>query len=151
MCIRDRSWITVYETGSCGANFNGQQYRIWKEMTLDSAVRMKHAPSGHPLAGIHGHTFTLRLHLAAPLDQVMGWTVDFGDVKTLFNPLFRALDHRPLHEIADLPDCDTASLAHWILGKGRVDLPQLDRVDLYETRGCGAIALRADEGPAIPL
>ena len=49
----------------------------------------------------------------------------------------------PVTEIADLPDCDTASLAHWILGKGRVDLPQLDRVDLYETRGCGAIALRA--------
>ena len=70
----------------------------------------------------------------------MGWTVDFGDVKALFKPIFKMLDHQPLHEIADLADCDAASLAHWILHKARVVLPQVDRVDLYETRGCGALA-----------
>ena len=72
-------------------------------------------------------------------------------MKEQFNPIFRALDHRPLHEIADLADCDTASLAHWILNQARPQLPQLDRVDLYETRGCGAIALSSDEGPALPV
>jgi 6-pyruvoyltetrahydropterin/6-carboxytetrahydropterin synthase len=149
--LPELSWITVYETGSCGANFNGSSYRIWKEMTLDSAVRMKHAPAGHPLAGIHGHTFTLRLHLAAPLDQVMGWTVDFGDVKTLFNPVFKALDHHPLYEIASLPDGDAASLAAWVLTHGGAVLPQIDRVDLYETRGSGAIVSRADSEELIPV
>ena len=93
----------------------------------------------------------MRLHLSAPLDQVMGWTIDFGDVKEIFNPIFKALDHQPLHEIADLADCDTATIADWILGKARAQLPQLDRVDLYETRGCGAIALVGDEGPALPV
>ena len=145
------SWVTVYETGSCGANYNGDVYRIWKELTLDSALRLKRAPDGSPLRRIHGHTYTLRLHLCAPLDQVMGWTVDFGDVKDIFNPIFKALDHQPLHQIADLADCDTASIAHWILAKARVQLPQLDRVDLFETRGCGAIALLGDEGPALPV
>ena len=37
-------------------------------MTLDSAVRPREAPAGHHLAALHGHTYTLRLHLAAPLD-----------------------------------------------------------------------------------
>ena len=100
---------------------------------------------------IHGHTYTLRLHLSAPLDEMMGWAIDFGDVKEIFNPIFEALDHQPLHEIADLPDCDTASIARWILNRARALLPQFDRVDLYETRGCGAIVLAGDEGPALPV
>ncbi|WP_159915413.1 6-carboxytetrahydropterin synthase [Pantoea sp. 18069] len=132
------SLVTVYETASCGARFDGRQYRIWKDLTLDSARQLRRAPEGSAHRRLHGHTYTLRLHLSAPLDRIMGWTVDFGDVKELFNPLFKALDHRPLHEIADLDDCDTASVAHWILARARPDLPQLDGVDLFETRGCGA-------------
>ena len=54
--LPELSWITVYETGSSGANFNGRDYRIWKEMTLDSAVRLREAPAGHHLAALHGHT-----------------------------------------------------------------------------------------------
>lgn len=149
--LPELSWITVYETGSCGANFDGQNYRIWKELTLDSALQLKRAPDGSAMRRIHGHTYTLRLHLSAPLDQVMGWTVDFGDVKELFAPIFKALDHRPLHEIPDLEDCDTASIASWILRKARAQLPQLERVDLYETRGCGAIVSVGQDGPALPV
>ena len=149
--LPELSWVTVYETGSCGANFNGTDYRIWKEMTLDSALFLRHAPSDDPLSHIHGHTYTLRLHLSAPLDTVMGWTVDFGDVKDRFNPIFKALDHHPLHELPGLDDCDTASLSHWILTEARKVLPQVDRVDLYETRGSGAIALLGHEGPALPI
>jgi len=149
--LPELSWMTVYETGSCGAHYDGQRYRIWKELTLDSALQLKRAPDGSALRRIHGHTYTMRLHLSAPLDRVMGWTIDFGDVKDIFDPIFQALDHQPLHEIADLADCDTASVARWVLDKARAQLPQLDRVDLFETRGCGAIALVGDEGPALPV
>jgi 6-pyruvoyltetrahydropterin/6-carboxytetrahydropterin synthase len=149
--LPELSWVTVFETGSCGANFDGQNYRIWKDLTLDSSLQLKRAPYGSPLRRIHGHTYTLRLHLSAPLDQVMGWTVDFGDVKEIFNPIFKDLDHQPLHEIPDLVDCDTASIAAWILNKAQAQLPQLDRVDLYETRGCGAIVSSGSDGPALPV
>jgi 6-pyruvoyltetrahydropterin/6-carboxytetrahydropterin synthase len=134
--------VTVFETASCGARFDGSQYRIWKDFTLDSAVQLQRAPDGSAQRRLHGHTYTLRLHLSAPLDQVMGWTVDFGDVKEIFKPIFDALDHRPLYEMAGmagLADCDTASMAAWILQQARAQLPQLDRVDLFETRGCGAL------------
>lgn len=147
--LPELSWVTVYETASCGAHYDGQNYRIWKELTLDSSLQLRRAPEGSPLRRLHGHTYTLRLHLCAPLDQVMGWTVDFGDVKELFNPLFKAIDHRPLHEIPDLVDSDTASLARWILKKAHPQLPQLNRVDLYETQGCGAIVSMEKMGPAM--
>lgn len=149
--LPELSWVTVYETASCGANYDGERYRIWKELTLDSSLQLKRAADGSPLRRIHGHTYTLRLHLSAPLDTVMGWTVDFGDVKEIFTPIFKALDHQPLHKIPDLADCDTASIGAWILERARAQLPQLDRVDLYETRGCGAIISLGDEGPALPV
>ncbi len=149
--LPELSWVTVYETGTCGANFNGHDYRIWKELTLDSAVRLQHAPPHDPHSVVHGHTYTLRLHLSAPLDTVMGWTVDFGDVKERFKPIFKQLDHHPLHERPDLADSDAATLAHWVLQQARAVLPQVDRVDLYQTRGCGALAMLTPDGPALPL
>lgn len=152
--LPELSWVTVYETGSSGANFDGTRYRIWKEFTLDSAVQLRQAPADDPRARVHGHTWTLRLHLAAPLDQVMGWAMDFGDVKELFTPIFLALDHQPLHELAaaaGMADVDCATLARWILTTARQRLPQLDRVDLFETRGTGAIVTLGDDGPALPI
>jgi 6-pyruvoyltetrahydropterin/6-carboxytetrahydropterin synthase len=145
------SWITVYETGQCGANFDGENYRIWKEVTLDSALSLKNAPLGDPRRRIHGHTYTLRLHLNAPLDQVMGWTVDFGDVKTLFDPVFRKIDHQPLHELLGLDQPDAESLVRWLRRETQSMLPQLDRVDLYETRGCGVILSWGDRDIALPI
>jgi 6-pyruvoyltetrahydropterin/6-carboxytetrahydropterin synthase len=145
------SWITVYETGQCGANFDGENFRIWKEMTLDSALVLHSAPATDPRRRIHGHTYTLRLHLTAPLDQVMGWTVDFGDVKTLFDPIFKRIDHQPLHELPGLAQPDVAHFAEWIKAKAHSILPQLDRIDLYETRGCGVILSWGGRDVALPI
>ncbi len=149
--LNELSWVTVYETATSGAHFDGSHYRIWKEITLDSAVQLKRAPAGDRRRRIHGHTYTLRLHLHAPLDQAMGWTMDFGDVKALFTPVFMRLDHHPLHELADVEDNDALSLARWIRSETESQLPQLDRVDLYETRGCGVILSWGEQSPALPV
>lgn len=133
--------IQVYETASCGAQYDGAAHRIWKDFHLDCAVRLKRAPASSPLAGLHGHTYTLRLHLSAPLDELRGWAVDFGDVKERFRPVFKALDHHALHDIPDLADADSASLARWALQRAREQLPQTCRVDVFETEGCGATAV----------
>jgi 6-pyruvoyltetrahydropterin/6-carboxytetrahydropterin synthase len=81
----------------------------------------------------------------------MGWTVDFGDVKTLFEPVFKALDHRNLSDVAGIEDGDTASIAAWIYREAKRDLPCLTRVDLYETEGCGTIVAESLEGPTLPV
>ena len=145
------SAVTVFETASCGANYDGTRYQIWKELTLDSALQFSRAPEKHLRRQLHGYTYTLRLHLCAPLDAVMGWTVDFGDVKDVFTPIFKMLDHQPLHQIPDLVDCDCASVASWILDKARAALPQLYRIDLFETRGCGVIVSDGGDGPHLPV
>ena len=40
------SWVTVYETASAGCHYDGRHYRIWKEQTFESAVRLRQAPAG---------------------------------------------------------------------------------------------------------
>lgn len=145
------SWITVYETASCGATFDGERYRIWKDFTLDSAVRHRQAPASEPQHSVHGHTYKLRLHLSAPLDLVMGWTIDFGDVKAVFDPLFKSLDHHPLHELPGLEDGDTMTIARWIRSRALRDLPQLARVDLFASEGSGSIVGADLRGPALPV
>ncbi len=130
--------VSVLETGSSGARFDGSDYEIWKEFGLDSAVRVRRAAPGSPPARLHGQTFRLRLCLSAPLDRVLGWVVDFGDVKTLFRPLFDRLDHHPLYELEGLDDTDTVTLADWMFQACRAELPQLSGLRLLESDGCGA-------------
>jgi 6-pyruvoyltetrahydropterin/6-carboxytetrahydropterin synthase len=125
--------VAVSETRSSGAVFDGTHYGIWKELSLDSAIR---APGG---GAVLGHTWLLRLHLGAPLDKVLGWTVDFGDVKERFAPLFDLLDHRPLHTNFSMQARDSCSLAHWILREGAMRLPELRRIDLHETPARGVV------------
>jgi 6-pyruvoyltetrahydropterin/6-carboxytetrahydropterin synthase len=149
--LAELSWVTVYETAACGAHFDGQRYRIWTEIALDSALQLKRLPAADPRRRVHGHTYSLRLHLSAPLDQVLGWTIDFGDVKEIFGPVFLKLDHQPLHELRDIEDSDTAGLARWIKAQVALELPQLGRIDLYETPGCGAILAWGDDEPTLPV
>jgi 6-pyruvoyltetrahydropterin/6-carboxytetrahydropterin synthase len=140
--------VKVYETASCGAHYDGQAHRIWKDFHIDSALRLRHAPAGHPLGRLHGHTYTLRLHLSAPLDEVRGWAVDFGDVKERFRPVFKALDHHALHEnLPGLDDGDPATVASWALARALEVLPQVERLDLFDSTGCGAIACSGDCHP----
>jgi len=144
------SWISVYETATAGCHYDGEHYRIWKEQRFESALRLVKAPDGNPRRRLHGHSYLLRLYLTAPLDRVMGWTLDYGDVKELFRPVYRQLDHHLLNELPRLGDADPASLVLWMREEAATRLPQIDRIDLYETPGCGAVLSWGELGPALP-
>lgn len=142
--------VNVYETSSCGAAFDGTSYSIWKEFSIDSSIQCQLAPSGDARRKLHGDTFTLRLHLSAPIDQVMGWTVDFGDVKTVFNPIFKSLDHQPLHTLPEFVSGDAISIARWVLQEAKKQLEQTVRVDVFNSLGAGAICGYDDDSPLLP-
>ncbi len=144
------SWITVYETATAGCHYDGTRYRIWKERAFEAALRLGEAPAGDPRGRLHGHSYLVRLHLSAPLDAVLGWTVDYGEVKALFEPLYRRLDHHRLDGIENLDRADPASVLGWIRAGLTDTLPQLDRIDLYPTPGCGAVLCWGEPGPALP-
>ena len=99
------SWVTVYETAPPAATTTVAHYRIWKEQRFESALQLLRAPEGDPRRRLHGHSYLLRLHLTAPLDEVLGWTVDYGDVKALFKPIYAQLDHHRLNELPAAAGC----------------------------------------------
>ncbi len=149
--IPQLSWVTVYETATSGAHYNGANFRIWKDFSIDSAIRLDRVKDTDARKRIHGHTYLCRLHLTAPLNDVLGWTIDYGDVKEKFKPIFDKLDHQPLYEIADLRDNDPLSIARWIKSSSASHLSELERIDLYETRGCGVTLDWGSLGPALPI
>lgn len=140
--------VSVYETATAGCHYDGQTYRIWKEMRFESALRLRNAPDGDPRRRLHGHSYRLRLHLAAPLDKVLGWTVDYGDVKRLFKPIYAELDHHELNGLAQLGEPSAANLASWIRERVVGPLPQVDRLELIERQGRGVLLSWDDVAPS---
>ena len=143
------SCISVYETATCGAHFNGSDFKIWKDFSFDSAIKIDHADK--KLSRLHGHTFLLRLNLSSPLDKVMGWTKDFGDVKEIFKPIFKILDHQPLNENLEFGKINILNIATWILNTTQNVLPEISGIELYESEGCGVILKNNIVGPIMPL
>ncbi len=148
--FKQLSWVSVYETKSSGCHYDGKYYRIWKEQGFESALTILKTPKDNPLHYLHGHSYLIRLHLTAPLDEVMGWTVDYGDVKEKFKPIYEQIDHHKLDYLDGLTSPDLETFIHWIKDKLQPDLPELDRINLYETPGCGAILSWGEEPPVLP-
>lgn len=136
--LPDLSGVTVAESATTGCHFDGAAFRIWKQQDFEAAVRLAAAPEGDARRLLHGHSYRVRLHLSAPLDTVMGWTVDYGDVKERFRPVYARLDHHTLNDLG--VDGSTGALAAWIGEHVREGLPELVRVELHERPGLGAVA-----------
>lgn len=145
------SWVTVYETTTAGCHYDGVHYRIWKEQRFESALRLNRVAEDDPRRRLHGHSYRVRLHLTASLDAVMGWTVDYGDVKALFQPVYQAMDHHRLDQLPGIEDADSGSVLRWIRTTMAERLPLLDRIDLYQTPDCGASLCWNDPGSALPV
>ncbi|MDX1454037.1 MAG: 6-carboxytetrahydropterin synthase [Gammaproteobacteria bacterium] len=143
------SWVTVYETRTAGAHYDGMHYRIWKERRFESALRLD-LPKDDQRSALHGHSYLVRLHLNAPLDDVLGWTVDYGDVKTAFEPAYRQLDHHLLNDLEGMGSPTPRAVLRWMRQQTQEALPAMDRIDLFETDDCGTMLSWGDLGPALP-
>jgi 6-pyruvoyltetrahydropterin/6-carboxytetrahydropterin synthase len=130
--------VAVDETATAGSRYDGERFTIWKEQRFDAALRLAHAAADDPRARLHGHSYRVRLNLSAPLDDVLGWVVDFGDVKQLFASIYRQLDHQRIDTLPGLAQADCAGLLAWIRERTADIVPQLCGVELYERPGCGA-------------
>jgi len=111
---------------------------IFKSFTLESAHRLPNVPAGHKCARVHGHSFRVELHVSGPVDEHLGWVMDFADVKAAFDPLYRQLDHHYLNEVPGLENPTSENLAKWIWQQLKPTLAQLSAVVVHETCTSGA-------------
>ena len=57
---------------------------IYREFTFEAAHRLPHVPPGHKCGRLHGHSFRIQLHVQGPLMPILGWVMDFADIKQAF-------------------------------------------------------------------
>jgi 6-pyruvoyltetrahydropterin/6-carboxytetrahydropterin synthase len=112
---------------------------IWKDFTFEAAHRLPNVPDGHKCARLHGHSFKTRLYVEGPVDEEMGWVVDFSDIKAAFKDLERELDHNYLNEIDGLENPTSENIAIWIWDRMKPVLPQLSKIVVRETCTSGCV------------
>jgi 6-pyruvoyltetrahydropterin/6-carboxytetrahydropterin synthase len=126
------SKVEVMETDHAGCSFDGKNYRIWRDQKLESAI--SYESDGE----IYGFGYTSRLYVESPLDKVLGWLMDFGDVKEIFKPIFLQMDHQNLNELENLSNPSIVDLVEWMGIQLIPALPELSGIGLYESEGNGA-------------
>lgn len=112
---------------------------IFKEFTIEAAHKLPNVPAEHKCGRLHGHSFRIQVHVEGPLDQRLGWIVDFADIKAAFRPIEDRIDHRYLNEIEGLENPTSENIARWIWRQLRPALPCLSKLVVQETCTSGCI------------
>lgn len=113
--------------------------RIYKSFTFDASHRLPQLPDEHKCSHLHGHTFMAEVHLEGPVDPVLGWVMDFGDIKRLCDPVLDELDHKYLNEIEGLENPTSENLAVWLWGRIKPVIPMLCQIVVKESPTSGAV------------
>ena len=107
--------------------------QLRKSFHIESAHRLPLVPPGHKCGRIHGHSFTIELAIEGPVDPVMGWVMDYADIKAAFKPIHDLLDHNFLNDVPGLENPTSEVLARWIWDQLKPALPLLTEVAIAET------------------
>ena len=118
---------------------------IFKQFRFEAAHRLPHVPPEHKCARLHGHSFSVEIHVTGPVGERSGWIVDFADLAGAWQPLHAVLDHHYLYEVPGLENPTSEVLARWIWRKIRPALPLLSQVVVRETCTSGCIYRGDDE------
>lgn len=111
---------------------------ISKEFTFEAAHRLPNVPADHKCARLHGHSFRVKIAVEGAVQETTGWVMDFADIKQAFKPIWAQLDHHYLNEIEGLENPTSEHIAMWIWQRLKPLLPELSRVEIFETctSGC---------------
>lgn len=124
----------------------GGRMEIFKVFTIEAAHRLPHVPAGHKCGRLHGHSFQIEVHVTGPLDESLGWIIDFADIKGAFKALEDQIDHRYLNEVEGLENPTSENIARWIWRRLKPSLPGLSKVVVRETCTSGCIYTGETEG-----
>ena len=104
-----------------------------KSFQFEAAHLLPHLPLDHKCRRLHGHSFRVELAVSGSCDPVLGWVMDYADIASAFQPVFKQLDHYYLNEIPGLENPTSENLAVWIWDRIGVTLPLLTEVVVAET------------------
>jgi len=127
----------VFEIGGRKRWYNLME--LYKVFTIEAAHLLPNLPDNHKCKRLHGHSFRIEVHVTGPVDEHLGWVMDFADIGTHIKPVFEALDHRFLNDINGLENPTSENLARWIWQKLKPQLAELSSIVVGETCTSGCI------------
>jgi 6-pyruvoyltetrahydropterin/6-carboxytetrahydropterin synthase len=105
-----------------------------KRYRFEAAHRLPNVPAEHKCYRLHGHSFEVEVSLLGPVDERVGWLVDFGEITAVVEPLLLdELDHRTLNEVPGLENPTSELLCLWLWRRLKPLLPSLSAVTVHET------------------
>ena len=113
--------------------------RIFFEDTFDSAHWLPNVPVDHKCRNLHGHTYRVRVEIQGIIGLHTGWVIDHAEVKAIWEPIKRTIDHKCLNEIDDIQNSTCELLAQWIWNKLKDAGLNLKRLEVRETEHCGVV------------
>ncbi len=104
-----------------------------KTFKFDAAHSLQHLPEGHKCRDMHGHGYRIDIHITGEVQPETGWLMDFGDLKTIVQPIIDSLDHCNLDDIEGLKISTSEMLAKYIWERIKPQLPILSAVEVWES------------------
>jgi 6-pyruvoyltetrahydropterin/6-carboxytetrahydropterin synthase len=112
---------------------------IFKTFTFEAAHSLPRVPPGHKCSRLHGHSYSVTVHVSGPVSQATGWVMDFADVSAAVRPILDRLDHQCLNDIDGLQNSTCENLARWIWERLKPGLPSLAKIVIHETDNSGCV------------
>ena len=107
--------------------------RLSKSFRFEAAHDLPTFPDGHKCRRLHGHSFRFDVVVEGEVDDAKGYLIDYGDIKTVTDPLVKRLDHFYLNDIEGLGNPTSENLAKWIYDRLKPSLPLLAAIVVHET------------------
>src|SRR4051812_25488527 len=110
-----------------------QSVRVSREFGFEAAHWLPHVSDNHKCKRLHGHHYRVRLTVEGPIDERLGWVIDYADIKRAFDDWYAVLDHHCLNDITELSNSTAENLAVFLFERMKVRLPGLCSVAIKET------------------
>lgn len=107
--------------------------RLVKTFRFEAAHHLPTFPDGHKCRRLHGHSFRFDVVVEGEVDPKLGYLIDYGDIKSVTDPIVKQLDHYYLNEIEGLANPTSEVIARWLFDHLKGPLPLLKRIIVYET------------------
>jgi 6-pyruvoyltetrahydropterin/6-carboxytetrahydropterin synthase len=115
-------------------------FSIGKRFTFDAAHVLHGLPAGHKCGRLHGHTYTVELHLQAETLIAPGFVTDFADLAPFGRYLDEQFDHRLLNDVLAAEPTSEELAAHFFAWCAQYLAPTLS--------GGRIVAVRVSETPS---
>jgi len=108
-------------------------FTITKEYHFSASHQLKHLPSDHPCARLHGHNYVVEIILQSFALNADGFVRDYRELDILKNYIDTTFDHRHLNDILGDDNVTAEKIAQHFYDWSKSKWPEVTAARVRET------------------